>query len=64
MFRCSNCSKEFPFESALLSQDLAANTVGLCSPACQNTWYEATFGANAPSSRPLQSANLLAEFDV
>ena len=64
MFRCSSCGKEIPFQSALLTQDLAANTVGLCSPACQNTWYKAIFSANTPSSKRSPSANLLAVFDV
>ena len=64
MFRCSSCGEEIHLESALLTQDLAAKTVGFCSPACQNTWYKATFSVNTPSIKPSPGANLLAEFDV
>jgi hypothetical protein len=51
MFRCGHCSKEIPFGEAFLTQDLAVNTVGFCSPACQDTWYHTMLSA-PPSSGP------------
>lgn len=50
MFSCSTCGKKISFQSVLLNEDLAANTVGFCSPACQNAWYVTLFSASPPPS--------------
>lgn len=53
MFCCRNCGKEVSFPSVLLNEDLDAKTVGLCSPACQDAWYETICSANTPSNTPV-----------
>ena len=56
MFSCSGCGEKVPFQSALLNQDLTANTVGFCSAVCQDAWYQATFSADTPSRKPSPSS--------
>ena len=51
MLSCSSCGAKVGLRSALLNQDLAAKTVGFCSSACQESWYEAMLSADAPSRK-------------
>jgi hypothetical protein len=57
MLCCSSCSKEMPLPSALLTQDLNANTVGFCSPSCRDTWYNTTFSTSTPSAAPISAGS-------
>jgi hypothetical protein len=50
MLCCGDCGEEIPIQSALLTQDPHANTVGFCSPFCRDGWYTTTFGTSTPSS--------------
>ena len=53
MFACSKCAKEISFQSAVLNQDLSANTVAFCSVDCQKAWYVTLFDVNLLLSKAI-----------
>jgi hypothetical protein len=52
MVCCGSCGKAVPLPSAHFTQDLDANTVGLCSPTCRDAWYKTMFPPNTPCPTP------------
>jgi len=55
MIPCHQCSKEVPFGSALLTEDLEAKPLAFCSDVCHGLWSEDFFAT------PSRSTNNAAE---